>query len=64
MAVGFAITNGGGQYNGGITSFLVLSCVVAAMGAFIFGYDIGVSGFVAIVSVFILGLIRCILGFM
>ncbi|KAI3458328.1 hypothetical protein Pfo_014991 [Paulownia fortunei] len=44
MAVGFAITSGGGQYNGGITSFLLLSCLVAAMGGFIFGYDIGVSG--------------------
>lgn len=47
MAVGFAIANGGSQsqYNGRITSYLVLSCLVAAMGAFIFGYDIGVSGF-------------------
>ncbi|KAH6827212.1 Major facilitator superfamily protein [Perilla frutescens var. hirtella] len=44
MAVGFAIGNGGSQYNGRITSYLVLSCLVAAMGAFIFGYDIGVSG--------------------
>ncbi|XP_057778549.1 hexose carrier protein HEX6-like [Salvia miltiorrhiza] len=44
MAVGFAIANGGSQYNGRITSYLVLSCLVATMGAFIFGYDIGVSG--------------------
>ncbi|KAL8539547.1 hypothetical protein ACS0TY_001234 [Phlomoides rotata] len=46
MAVGFAITAEEGRhvYNGRITSFLVSSCVVAAMGSFIFGYDIGVSG--------------------
>ncbi|KAL1559304.1 Hexose carrier protein hex6 [Salvia divinorum] len=48
MAVGvaIAIANGGSQsqYNGRITSYLVFSCLVAAMGAFIFGYDIGVSG--------------------
>ncbi|KAG6418494.1 hypothetical protein SASPL_120698 [Salvia splendens] len=46
MAVGIAIANEGSQsqYNGRITSYLVFSCLVAAMGAFIFGYDIGVSG--------------------
>ncbi|XP_041992955.1 hexose carrier protein HEX6-like [Salvia splendens] len=46
MAVGIAITNEGSQsqYNGRITSYLLFSCLVAAMGAFIFGYDIGVSG--------------------
>lgn len=45
MAVGFAITGEEGRdYNGKITSYLVSSCLVAAMGAFIFGYDIGVSG--------------------
>lgn len=47
MAVGLAITGGeGGQqhYNGRITPFLVLSCMMAAMGGVIFGYDIGISG--------------------
>jgi len=33
-----------GHYNGKITWFVVASCVVAAMGGAIFGYDIGVSG--------------------
>ncbi|XP_073058912.1 hexose carrier protein HEX6 isoform X1 [Primulina eburnea] len=44
MAVGFAVRTEGRQYNGKITSFVVLSCMVAAMGGVIFGYDIGVSG--------------------
>ncbi|KAK8560256.1 hypothetical protein V6N13_061140 [Hibiscus sabdariffa] len=33
-----------GQYNGRVTLLLVLSCVVAASGGLIFGYDLGVSG--------------------
>ncbi|KAL9239718.1 hypothetical protein vseg_014012 [Gypsophila vaccaria] len=32
------------QYNGRMTWFVIASCVVAAMGGAIFGYDIGVSG--------------------
>ncbi|KAJ7949492.1 Hexose carrier protein [Quillaja saponaria] len=44
MAVGLAITNEGGQYNGRITLFVVLSCMMAAMGGVIFGYDIGIAG--------------------
>lgn len=50
MAVGFAVQTEGKQYNGKITSFVVLSCMVAAMGGVIFGYDIGVSGSGKIVS--------------
>ena len=46
MAVGLAITSEGGQYyNGKVTPFVVLSCIVAATGGLIFGYDIGISGF-------------------
>ncbi|XP_073064398.1 hexose carrier protein HEX6-like [Primulina eburnea] len=44
MAAGFVITGEAGDYNGRITIFVILSCAVAAMGGFIFGYDIGVSG--------------------
>ncbi|ESR34836.1 hypothetical protein CICLE_v10006610mg [Citrus x clementina] len=45
MAAGFAITSEGGQYyNGKMTVFVVLSCIVAATGGLIFGYDIGISG--------------------
>ncbi|KAK3033253.1 hypothetical protein RJ639_033133 [Escallonia herrerae] len=44
MAVGLAITSADGQYNGRITCFVLLSCMVAATGGLIFGYDIGISG--------------------
>lgn len=44
MAAGLAVTSEGGQYNGRITRFVVLSCMMAAMGGVIFGYDIGISG--------------------
>ncbi|PSS33200.1 Hexose carrier protein [Actinidia chinensis var. chinensis] len=44
MAVGMAIASQGGEYNGRITSFVVLSCMIAAIGGIIFGYDIGISG--------------------
>ncbi|XP_019191536.1 PREDICTED: hexose carrier protein HEX6-like isoform X1 [Ipomoea nil] len=44
MAVGMSITNEPGNYNGRMTSFVVLSCMMAAMGGLIFGYDIGISG--------------------
>ncbi|WRX18455.1 Major facilitator [Theobroma cacao] len=43
MAVALAITDEGGQYNGRMTLFVVLSCMMAAMGGVIFGYDIGIS---------------------
>lgn len=46
MAVGLAITSSEGrQYSGKMTLFVVLSCMMAAMGGVIFGYDIGISGF-------------------
>ncbi|CAK7357253.1 unnamed protein product [Dovyalis caffra] len=44
MAIGLAVASEGGQYNGRITSFVILSCMVASMGGLIFGYDIGISG--------------------
>lgn len=45
MAVGFAVkSQGDGQYSGRITPFVALSCMMAAMGGVIFGYDIGISG--------------------
>lgn len=36
------------ESGGKITYFVVASCVMAAMGGVIFGYDIGVSGFIKI----------------
>lgn len=44
MAVGFAVKGENTQYNGRMTSFVMLSCAMAAMGGVIFGYDIGISG--------------------
>ncbi|KAH7569789.1 hypothetical protein ACOSP7_017617 [Xanthoceras sorbifolium] len=32
------------QYDGSVTGFVVITCLVAAMGGLIFGYDIGISG--------------------
>ncbi|KAM3739153.1 hypothetical protein ACB098_08G004200 [Castanea mollissima] len=34
----------GKSYEGGLTAFVIFTCVVAAMGGLIFGYDIGISG--------------------
>lgn len=46
MAEGMAITSKGKgeDYSGKMTIYVVLSCMVAAMGGLIFGYDIGISG--------------------
>ncbi|EYU20201.1 hypothetical protein ABFS82_06G049900 [Erythranthe guttata] len=44
MAMGFVPANEGVLYNGRVTPFVVLSCMMAAMGGVIFGYDIGISG--------------------
>ncbi|KAL6841615.1 hypothetical protein ACP4OV_028554 [Aristida adscensionis] len=60
MAVGFAVEAGGGggerRYGGGrITAFVALSCVTAAMGGAIFGYDIGTAGGVSSMDAFLRG---------
>ncbi|KAF5200537.1 Hexose carrier protein hex6 [Thalictrum thalictroides] len=44
MTVGIAVSGEGEQYNGRMTVFLILSCIMAAMGGVIFGYDSGISG--------------------
>ncbi|KAM0934582.1 putative sugar transport protein STP/MST-like, plant [Dioscorea sansibarensis] len=45
MAVGIDVPGATTSvYNGRMTIFVVLSCVMAAMGGLIFGYDIGISG--------------------
>ncbi|KAF8380541.1 hypothetical protein HHK36_028028 [Tetracentron sinense] len=44
MAAGFAVTSENRQYSGRMTPFVILSCMMAAMGGVIFGYDIGISG--------------------
>lgn len=44
MAAGGFVKGTCGDYEGRVTLFVVLSCMVAAMGGLIFGYDIGISG--------------------
>ena len=45
MAVELSIkSDKGGLCNGKMTWFVVLSCMMAAMGGVIFGYDIGITG--------------------
>lgn len=45
MAGGFAGGgSGGGDYEGKVTSFVIMTCLVAATGGLLFGYDIGISG--------------------
>ncbi|XP_065879608.1 sugar carrier protein C-like [Euphorbia lathyris] len=42
-AVGISVGNGK-EYPGNLTPFVLVTCIVAAMGGLIFGYDIGISG--------------------
>uniref|UniRef100_A0ACD5TT08 Uncharacterized protein n=1 Tax=Avena sativa TaxID=4498 RepID=A0ACD5TT08_AVESA len=46
MAIGAFVEgpSGGAGYNGRVTSFVVLSCIVAGSGGILFGYDLGISG--------------------
>lgn len=39
-----AVAGGGRDYKGKMTPFVILSCMMAATGGIIFGYDIGISG--------------------
>jgi MFS transporter, SP family, sugar:H+ symporter len=42
----FLLNSGGGMadYGGGLTVPVVVTCLMAASGGLIFGYDIGISG--------------------
>ncbi|XP_078437388.1 sugar transport protein MST6-like [Wolffia australiana] len=51
---GFVNPAGGGDYPGKLTSFVLLTCIVAATGGLIFGYDIGISGGVTSMDSFLL----------
>ncbi|PRQ35043.1 putative major facilitator, sugar transporter, major facilitator superfamily [Rosa chinensis] len=42
-AVGIA-RGGGKEYAGKLTGYVLVTCIIAAMGGLIFGYDIGISG--------------------
>ncbi|KAF9672264.1 hypothetical protein SADUNF_Sadunf11G0023300 [Salix dunnii] len=43
-AVGIAVGDNKKEYPGNLTPFVTLTCIVAAMGGLIFGYDLGISG--------------------
>jgi hypothetical protein len=43
-AVGGIPVGPGREYPGNLTPYVTVTCVVAAMGGLIFGYDIGISG--------------------
>ncbi|XP_015960624.1 hexose carrier protein HEX6 [Arachis duranensis] len=54
MAVGIlTAASSGREYGGRITSFVIMSCMVAATGGIIFGYDIGISGGVTSMASFL-----------
>lgn len=44
MAGGGFVVQGGRNYEGGVTVFVIVTCLVAAMGGLLFGYDLGISG--------------------
>lgn len=58
MAGGGVIGGGGGgggpgkPYPGNLTPYVTVTCIVAAMGGLIFGYDIGISGNVSGIMLF------------
>lgn len=41
------------QYQGRVTSYVIISCIIAAVGGSIFGYDIGISGGVTSMDAFL-----------
>jgi hypothetical protein len=44
MAGGGFATSGGGDFEAKITPIVIISCIMAATGGLMFGYDVGVSG--------------------
>lgn len=54
MAGGAFVAQGGRHYEGGVTVFVVVTCLVAAMGGLIFGYDLGISGGVTSMEQFLI----------
>nr|CAD1825128.1 unnamed protein product [Ananas comosus var. bracteatus] len=50
---GFAVNGPASDYGGGLTFSMIITCVVAASGGLIFGYDVGVSGGVTTMESFL-----------
>lgn len=53
MAGGVGIAAGGKEYPGKLTCHVLVTCIVAAMGGLIFGYDLGISGGVTSMAPFL-----------
>ncbi|GMH21522.1 hypothetical protein Nepgr_023364 [Nepenthes gracilis] len=53
MAGGIAILSEGRDHGGKVTWFVIILCMVAAMGGLLFGYDLGVSGGVSSMEPFL-----------
>ncbi|GMH19491.1 hypothetical protein Nepgr_021332 [Nepenthes gracilis] len=53
MPAGGFVPRKGKEYPGNLTPFVTVTCVVAAMGGLIFGYDIGISGGVTTMAPFL-----------
>lgn len=41
---GLAVQHGGKEYPGKLTGRVLVTCIIAAAGGLIFGYDLGISG--------------------
>ena len=51
MAGGGPINSGSGKaYPGELTTYVLITCIIAAMGGLIFGYDIGISGTIFVIK--------------
>ncbi|XP_028790322.1 sugar transport protein 10-like [Neltuma alba] len=53
MAGGVFVNGPARHYEGRVTAFVMVTCIVAAMGGLIFGYDLGISGGVTSMDVFL-----------
>ncbi|KAL3724568.1 hypothetical protein ACJRO7_029700 [Eucalyptus globulus] len=60
MAAGFGIESGGGgvavagkHYPGKVTAYVLITCIAAATGGLMFGYDVGISGSVTSMAPFL-----------
>ncbi|KAL3624953.1 Transcription factor stp1 [Castilleja foliolosa] len=53
----------GKEYPGNLTPYVMVTCIIAAMGGLIFGYDIGISGGVTSMDSFLKKFFPSVLGF-
>jgi len=54
MAGGFAVDGAVRHYEGNVTTFVLITCFVAAMGGLLFGYDLGITGGVTSMEPFLI----------